>query len=130
MAERKTTRKTAGKKKTAARKPASKAKSAAKGTASRKPAKAAKATATRKPAKAASSGKKPAGKLSSADVHMGHVFSLRPRVKTSFRQADFLTARLLLEGETYASIDEAARTVAEKALDMTHEGPSKRDPRR
>jgi hypothetical protein len=66
------------------------------------------------------------GKFSSMSVNIGHVFSLRPRVNTSFRQADFLTARLLLQDEAYQSIEEAARAVVEKALDMTHEGPSKR----
>ena len=59
-------------------------------------------------------------------VNLGHVFSLRPRVSKTFRQADFLTARQLLQDEEYASIEEAARAVADKALDLTHKGPPKR----
>jgi hypothetical protein len=56
-------------------------------------------------------------------VNLGHIFALRPRVETSFRQADFRAARQLLEDEAYASIEEAARAVAEKALELTHAGP-------
>lgn len=69
---------------------------------------------------------KPRGKHTAAEVNLGHVFGLRPRVSTSFRQADFLTARLLLEDESYASIQEAARAVADKALSLTNEPKSKR----
>ena len=67
--------------------------------------------------------------VSSMKVNLAHVLALRPRVSPSFRQADFLTARHLLQDEAYASIEEAARAVAEKALSMTHEGPSKRGPK-
>jgi DNA-binding protein HU-beta len=70
--------------------------------------------------------KKPKDKVSSTSVNLGHVFSLRPRVSKTFRQADFLTARQLLQDEDYANIEEAARAVAEKALDLTHKGPPKR----
>ena len=70
--------------------------------------------------------KKPEDKVSSMSVNLGHVFSLRPRVSKTFRQADFLTARQLLQDEDYANIEEAARAVAEKALDLTHKGPPKR----
>ena len=78
------------------------------------------------PSKPDTRGKKARGKVSAMEVHLGHVFSLRPRVTTSFRQADFRTARHLLQDETYASVEEAARAVAEKALDLTLEGSSKR----
>jgi hypothetical protein len=79
-----------------------------------------------KSAKAEQAGKKPEGKGSSMSVNLGHVFSLRPRVSKTFRQADFLTARQLLQDEDYANIEEAARAVAEKALRLTHDGPPKR----
>jgi hypothetical protein len=60
------------------------------------------------------------------DVNLGHVFALRPRISTSFRQPDFLRARELLVEESYASVAEAARAVAEKALELTHDGPQGR----
>jgi hypothetical protein len=60
---------------------------------------------------------------SSMDVNMGHVFSLRPRPDTSFRHQDFLTARLQLKDEVYATVQEAAQAVVEKALDLTRGGP-------
>ncbi len=82
------------------------------------------------PAKAEKAKKK--GTVSSMKVNASHVFSLRPRVSTSYRQADFRTARQLLQDEDYADIEEATRAVVEKALEMTREGPSKRSfkPRR
>jgi len=79
-----------------------------------------------KPVKTEKAEKKAKGKVSSMSVNLGQVFSLRPRVSTTFRQADFLTARLRLQDEAYASSEEAARAVAEKALELTHEGPPKR----
>ncbi len=140
MAAKKRAKKAPRKKQAAARKPTPKKKSGAKKAGGRRaapakkaPAKrkpAAKSTATRsapaeKPARSAKSHKKSKGKVSSMQVNLGHVFSLRPRVSTTFRQPDFLTARHFLQDESYASIEEAARAVAEKALEMTHEGPSK-----
>ena len=76
--------------------------------------------------KSAEAEKKSEEKVSSMSVNLGHLFSLRPRVSKTFRQADFLTARQLLQDEEYADIEEAARAVAEKALDLTHKGPPKR----
>ena len=125
MAAKKSARKKApAKKKAAVRKASPKKKAAAK-----RPAKAGakKAAAASKPAQAKQTEKaeqkteekieeKTDGKISSMSVNLGHVFSLRPRVTTSFRQADFLTARRLLQDEAYADIEEAARAVAEKAL--------------
>jgi hypothetical protein len=63
-------------------------------------------------------------------VNIGHVFSLRPPVNKSFRHADFLSARKSLQDETYASIEEAARAVAELALEITLDGPPKQGFRR
>jgi hypothetical protein len=76
--------------------------------------------------KSAEAEEKSEEKISSLNVNLGHVFSLRPRVSKTFRQADFLTARQLLQDEEYADIEEAARAVAEKALELTHKGPPKR----
>ena len=60
------------------------------------------------------------------DVNLGHVFALRPRVSTTFKQSDFLTARHLLQDEAWSTIQDAARAVAEKALSLTNEARSKR----
>ena len=100
------------------------------------PGMAAKKSAKKTPAGKASSKKESGGKrkaekkseekVSSMSVNLGHLFSLRPRVSKTFRQADFLTARQLLQDEEYANIEDAARAVAEKALDLTHKGPPKR----
>jgi len=75
--------------------------------------------------KAAAKTKTPAAKpgASSMQVSMGHMFALRPRVVTSFRPDDFRRARQLLADESYANIQEAARAVAERALELTHGGP-------
>ena len=67
---------------------------------------------------------------SSTSVNMGNIFSLRPRVNTSFRQEDFLSARRLLDGETYASAEEATRAVAERALELSNEPKGKRGQKR
>ncbi len=136
-----TARKTV-KKKTSTKKPSTKKAPAGKsaagtGRTAKKaaPAKPARAPVVKKPAKAAPQAppkpqeKKSGKKTSSTDVNLGHVFALRPRVRTSFRQEDFRSARLLLQDESYASIEEAARAVAGKALEMTLEGPANRGPR-
>lgn len=127
--------------KAAVKKPAAKKSSPKSKTGGKRTAAAGKAAAGRKPAveadaeknapvsqpaKTEKAKKKAKGKVSATKVNLGHILSLRPRVSPSFRQADFLTARHLLQDEGYASIEEAARAVAEKALSMTHEGPSKR----
>ena len=70
--------------------------------------------------------KKAAAKKSAASssvVMMGHVFSLRPRVTTAFKPDDFRRARQLLEDESFQNLQEAARAVAEKALELTQGGP-------
>ena len=64
------------------------------------------------------------GKGSSISVNLGHIFALRPRVNTAFPPGDLNTAKHFLRDESYASIDEAARAVANKALELTHKGPS------
>jgi hypothetical protein len=133
-----TAKKTAKKK--AARKPAVK-KAAAKAPAKKKSA-AKKKTRAKQAAPEKSDGdrkdapepaKKATGKsagVSSASVNLGHVFALKPRVETSFRQADLATARHQLLDEHYATLEEAARAVAEKALELTRGGPGGASPKR
>jgi len=43
-------------------------------------------------------------------------------VNTSYRQADFMAAKQLLQNEAYANVQEAARAVVERALELTHKG--------
>jgi hypothetical protein len=62
---------------------------------------------------------KPEGAFSALEVNLGHVFGLRPRVNTSFRQNHFVEARRTLAEERFASVEEAARAVAEEALSRT-----------
>ena len=130
MAVKKSAKKTATKKPSPKRKAGGKrtaaASKAATGSKPKAEAAGGRGTPESKPAKTEKAEKKAKGKVSSMGVNLGHVFSLRPRVSTSFRQADFLTARHLLQDEAYANIEEAARAVAEKALEMTHDGPPKR----
>lgn len=81
------------------------------------------ASATAAPEATLSEPRKPSGAFSSTNVNLGHVFALRPRVPTSFRQPDFVRARQLLEGEAFQSLEDAARAVADKALELTRGGP-------
>jgi len=60
------------------------------------------------------------GDVAVTTVNLGHVFALRPRVNTSFPQSEFAKAKAELEDERFASIQEAARAVAEKALENTN----------
>ena len=112
-------KKTGGKRKAAAEETAAASKPG-EGTAAKK------RTPVSKSAEPKKAKKEPKSTVSSMSVNLGHVFSLRPRVSKTFRQADFLTARQLLQDEDYANVEEAARAVAEKALDLTHKGPPKR----
>ena len=110
-------------KKAVSKKPAAKKPTATKAPATKAAKKTAKATEPKSPEskqpKAAAKG------VSSTQVNMGVVFSLRPRVSKTFRQEDFLTARRLLEDESYGSIQEAARAVVEKALSMSNDPKSR-----
>ena len=124
-AKQATAKKTGPKKKTGGQRKAA-AKETATGSKPAGKAGPAKSAPKPKSAEAEQAEKKPEAKVSSLSVNLGQVFSLRPRVSKTFRQADFLTARLLLQDEDYADIEEAARAVAEKALDLTHKGPPKR----
>lgn len=65
------------------------------------------------------------GAVSTELVNLGHVHALRPKVNTSFPQTQFLKAKRDLAEESYSSIQQAARAVAEKALASTNRKPSK-----
>jgi hypothetical protein len=116
-------------KKPAAKKPAAKKAPAKKAGKADKTAAAAEESApAAKPEKAA---QEKAGKgVLSTQVLLAHLFALRPRVATSFKPDDFRQAKQLLEEESYANIQEAARAVAEKALELTGSGLPKRQKRR
>ena len=113
-ARKKTSKKTS-------KKPATKKAAAPRKTAGAKKTTAKKTTAKKATAKktAASPGPR------SLDVNMGHIFALRPRVPTSFRPGDLQNARHQLQDEAYAKIEHAARAVAEKALELTHDAGSR-----
>jgi hypothetical protein len=69
----------------------------------------------------------PAGGVSTREVNRGHVFALQPRVNTGFSPQAFDDARRELSDVLYGTIDEAARAVAERALELSNERPD-RDP--
>jgi GH24 family phage-related lysozyme (muramidase) len=75
--------------------------------------KATKKATKKKPAEKAKSG------FSSLAVNMGHVFSLRPRVGTSFKADDFRAAKQQLATESYKDSGDAARAVVEKTLELS-----------
>lgn len=115
-----TARKSSAKKKSTAKKAATK-----KAPAKKKAAKAAKdePSATKDKAAPAKDTKAKKSGASSLDVVMGQLFGLRPRVSTGFRPDDFRQARQSLAGESYDTPKDAARAVAEKAIELTRGGP-------
>lgn len=78
-----------------------------------------KAPSKKKASKKASAAGPSKDRVSAMDVTLGHIFSLKPRVDRSFRQSDVSQAKRNLADETYADLPEAARAVAEEALDIT-----------
>jgi len=142
-------KKSAGKKKGPAKKKAVAKKRPAPKKAAKKPAKKKAAVAKKKPvAKAAPKGPptrpmakpvpqpavaKPTpivpaapaeGGISAADVNLGHVVALRPRTHTGFKAEAFQEAKRALADARFATIEEAARAVAEKAVELSNEsGP-------
>ena len=67
------------------------------------------------------------GEFTGHDVNRGHIFSLHPKVNTTFSPQAFDNARRELAEQRFATIEDAARAVAERALDLTHQRPA-RDP--
>jgi hypothetical protein len=119
-------KKAAAKPKSAKRAPAKKAAPAAKPAAAPpKPAvKPVVAPAAKPVAPAPKPGSPPApageGRFGAHDVNRGHIFSLRPRVNTGFSPEAFDDARRELADERYATIEDAARSVAERALELSN----------
>ena len=70
---------------------------------------------------------KASGGIRSSQVNLGQVFALRPRVNTSFRPNDFVEAKRALGEEEFGSLADAARAVAEKALELTRGGAARPD---
>ncbi len=118
MAARKTTKKKVTQKKVA--KKVTKKAPAKKAAAGKAPAR----KTAKKPAAKPAKKKAPAG-VTAAQVNLGHIFALRPRVSTSFPPERLRRAKDLLAEESWASIQEAARAVAEKALETTREAARK-----
>ena len=123
--------KKAGKKAAPAKKAAAPAKKKAaapakKAAAGKKKAAPAKKKAASSDSKAAPA-KKPAGKgeFSAESVTLGRLFALRPRVNTSFPPAEFMKAKRALSDERDGSVEEAARAVAERALEDSNKKPGK-----
>jgi len=103
---------------------------AAKKTTKKRTAAKAAGTATRKPAekatkKAAAPKRTRKAKARAAEVNLGHIFQLRPRVNTSFKPDELRAAKQALEEEGFASVAEAARAVAEKALELNRQKPGR-----
>ncbi|MEE3330295.1 MAG: hypothetical protein VX246_05455 [Myxococcota bacterium] len=93
-----------------------------------------KATGSKSTAKKAATSEKPEAEepapkansgIRSNQVVLAHIFALKPRVAMAFKPDDFRQAKQLLEDESYESIPEAARAVAERALELTNTGMPK-----
>jgi hypothetical protein len=63
----------------------------------------------------------PAGRVSAEQVTLGHVMNLRPRIHVGFKPSAFIDAKRALADEHFASIEEAARAVSAKAIDISNE---------
>ncbi len=61
----------------------------------------------------------PAGSVSAAEVNMGHVMALQTH--TGFKMEAFTEAKRALADRRFASIDDAARAVAEKAVELSND---------
>ncbi len=137
MAAKKKTAASNSSAKSSAKKSASKKKATAKKSAPKKSAAPKKKAAAKKktPPKAKVAPKKAApvkpkaerkpGSASSMDVTLGHVFSIKPRLNTSFRKDDFQQAKRDLRDESYEDLRAAVRAVAEEALTLTRGAANK-----
>ena len=109
-------------KKTPAKKPAARA-SKPKAAAATKPAP--KPVVAPAPARPAAPAPHAAGTVSAEEVSLGHVMALRPRVHVGFKPSAFGDAKRALADERYATIQDAARAVVEKAIEISNESPSR-----
>ena len=63
----------------------------------------------------------PAGGVIADEVVLGHVMALRPRIHVGFKPSAFSDAKRALADARYATIEEAARAVAEKAIEISND---------
>lgn len=63
----------------------------------------------------------PAGVVSADEVTLENIFALRNRAHAGFKPNAFQEAKRVLVSERYATIDDAARAVAEKAIEISNE---------
>jgi hypothetical protein len=56
-------------------------------------------------------------------VLLGHVMALRPRIHVGFKPSAFADAKRALADARYASLEEAARAVVEKAIEISNASP-------
>ncbi|MFP6655797.1 MAG: hypothetical protein VCB25_09220 [Myxococcota bacterium] len=75
-------------------------------------------------AKASSKSKQGTESVSSMDVSLGHLFSIKPRINSSFRRDDFNQAKIALKDEVYPDLKTAIRAVAAEALSLTRSAAS------
>jgi hypothetical protein len=61
------------------------------------------------------------GSIAADEVNLGHLMALRPRIHVGFRPSAFGEAKLALADARYATIQDAARAVAEKAIEISNE---------
>jgi hypothetical protein len=59
--------------------------------------------------------------VSAEQVTLGHVMSLRPRIHVGFKPSAFADAKRALADAGFASIEEAARAVSAKAIEISNE---------
>jgi len=65
----------------------------------------------------------PQNDITVAAVSLGHVMALRPRIHVGFKPSAFMDAKRALVDSRYASIEEAARAVARKAIEISNDSP-------
>jgi len=68
----------------------------------------------------------PAGAVSAEEVTLGDVMKLRPRIHVGFKPSAFGDAKRALAETRYATIEDAARAVSAKAIEISND--SRQDP--
>lgn len=67
----------------------------------------------------------PGPSVSAQQVNLGHIFALRPRVRTGFSPEAFRDAVRALADEKYPTLQDAARAVAGKAIELSNAAPGR-----
>jgi hypothetical protein len=62
-----------------------------------------------------------AGAVGANDVLLSHVMALRPRIHVGFKPSAFSDAKRALADQRYATLQDAARAVAQKAVEISNE---------